>query len=163
MQTWSITLHGPAGIISTVDAGESQFVVGIAIASDVFTVIGDGVSERHAWVWISEASLQEKDLGGWNPRKWIPDHFSAPCDDTSGHIAEMERKAISCYHLNLRHRVLKPLGRVAKAILNHQEPQNSVRLTPSAPTPPPFSSSLQRFLAHASFLPRKFAFRKTHL
>ena len=55
MQTWSITLHGPSGIISTVDTGESQFVVGTETASDVFTVHGEGVVARHAWVWISEA------------------------------------------------------------------------------------------------------------
>jgi hypothetical protein len=58
MQTWSITLHGPLGVISTVDTGESQFVVGTGTASDVFTVHGEGVVERHAWVWISEAGLQ---------------------------------------------------------------------------------------------------------
>ena len=43
MQTWSITLHGPLGVISTVDTGESQFVIGTETASDVFTVIGHGV------------------------------------------------------------------------------------------------------------------------
>ena len=63
MQTWSITLHGPAGVISTVDTGESQFVVGTETASDVFTVHGDGVAQRHAWVWISEAGLEVEDLG----------------------------------------------------------------------------------------------------
>jgi hypothetical protein len=57
MQTWSITLYGPAGVISTVDTGESKFVVGTETASDVFTVNGEGVTERHAWVWISEAGL----------------------------------------------------------------------------------------------------------
>jgi hypothetical protein len=64
MRTWSITLHGPSGIISPVDTGESQFVVGAETASDVFTVHGDGVTGRHAWVWISEAGLQVEDLGG---------------------------------------------------------------------------------------------------
>ncbi len=64
MRQWSITLHGPAGIISTVDTGESQFVIGTEIASDVFTVVGDGVKARHAWVWIGEARLQVEDLGG---------------------------------------------------------------------------------------------------
>jgi hypothetical protein len=43
MQTWSITLHGPAGVISSVDTGESQFVVGTETASDVFTIQGEGV------------------------------------------------------------------------------------------------------------------------
>jgi len=64
MQTWSITLHGPSGIISTVDTGESQFVIGTETASDVFTVHGEGIMPRHAWVWISEAGLQVEDLGG---------------------------------------------------------------------------------------------------
>ncbi len=64
MQTWSITLHRPAGVISTVDTGEAQFVVGTETASDVFTVHGEGVAERHACVWISEAGLQVEHLGG---------------------------------------------------------------------------------------------------
>jgi len=34
MQTWPITVHGPSGIISTVDADESQFVIGTETASD---------------------------------------------------------------------------------------------------------------------------------
>jgi hypothetical protein len=63
MQTWSITLYGPAGVISTVDTGESQFAVGTETASDVFTVVCEGVMPRHAWVWISEAGLQVEDLG----------------------------------------------------------------------------------------------------
>ena len=64
MQTWSISLHGPSGIISTVDTGEAQFVVGTETASDVFTVVCEGVMPRHAWVWISEAGMQVGDLGG---------------------------------------------------------------------------------------------------
>jgi hypothetical protein len=47
MQTWSITLHGPAGVISSVDTDESQFVIGTETASDVFTVHGERVTERH--------------------------------------------------------------------------------------------------------------------
>ena len=64
MRQWSITLHGPLGVISTVDTGESQFVVGTETASDVFTVQGEGIAPRHAWVWISQAGLQVEDLGG---------------------------------------------------------------------------------------------------
>ena len=64
MQTWSITLHGPAGVIGAADTGESQFVVGTETASDVFTVVGEGVMVRHAWVWINEAGLQVEDRGG---------------------------------------------------------------------------------------------------
>jgi hypothetical protein len=55
MRQWSITLHGPVGILSSVDTGESEFVVGTEDVSDVFNVVGDGVVARHAWVWISEA------------------------------------------------------------------------------------------------------------
>ena len=64
MQTWSTTLHGPSGIIRTVDTGESQFVIGTETASDVLTVQGEAIAPRHAWVWISEAGLQVEDLGG---------------------------------------------------------------------------------------------------
>jgi serine/threonine protein kinase/WD40 repeat protein len=64
MQTWSITLHGPAGIIRTVDTGEAQFVIGTETATDVFTVSGEGVIARHAWLWMSDAGLQVEDLGG---------------------------------------------------------------------------------------------------
>jgi hypothetical protein len=64
MRQWSITLHGPTGILSSVDTGESQFVVGTETASDVFNIHGDGVTGRHAWVWIGEAGLQVEDLGG---------------------------------------------------------------------------------------------------
>ena len=34
MQTWSITLHGSSGVISTVDTSESQFVIGTETAND---------------------------------------------------------------------------------------------------------------------------------
>ena len=64
MQTLSIILHGPSGIISTVDTSESQFGVGTETAADVFTVVCEGVMPRHAWVWISEAGMQVEDLGG---------------------------------------------------------------------------------------------------
>lgn len=64
MQTWSVTFSGPSGVISTVDTGQPQFVTGMETASDVFTVIGEGVIARHAWAWIGEAGLQVKDLVG---------------------------------------------------------------------------------------------------
>ena len=28
MKQWTLTLHGPSGILSTVDSGETQFVIG---------------------------------------------------------------------------------------------------------------------------------------
>ena len=51
MKSWSLILHGPAGILSCVEAGESQFVIGTETASDVFTVAGKGVALRHAY-WL---------------------------------------------------------------------------------------------------------------
>ena len=64
MKSWSLTLHGPAGILSSVEAGESQFVIGTETAGDVFTVTGEGVASRHAWVWIAEAGIQVEGLAG---------------------------------------------------------------------------------------------------
>jgi serine/threonine protein kinase len=57
--------HPPrtSGVLSTVDTGESQFVIGTETASDVFTVNGEAIAPRHAWVWISETGLQVEDLG----------------------------------------------------------------------------------------------------
>ena len=51
-------------MLSTVDTGESQFVIGTETASDVFTVNGEAIAPRHASVWISETGLQVEDLGG---------------------------------------------------------------------------------------------------
>ena len=39
-------------------------MIGTETASDVFTVVGDSVKARHAWVWIGEAGMQVEDLGG---------------------------------------------------------------------------------------------------
>lgn len=39
-------------------------MVGTEAASDVFTVVGEGVMARHAWVWIGEAGLQVEELDG---------------------------------------------------------------------------------------------------
>ena len=64
MKSWSLILHGPAGILSRVEAGESQFVIGTETAGDVFTVAGEGVALRHAWVWIAEAGIQVEGLAG---------------------------------------------------------------------------------------------------
>lgn len=62
MRQWSITLHGPAGILSAVETGESQFVIATETASDVFTVVGEGVVASHAWVWICDPGMQVQDL-----------------------------------------------------------------------------------------------------
>jgi serine/threonine protein kinase/formylglycine-generating enzyme required for sulfatase activity len=64
MKQWSLTLHGPSGILSTVDSGETQFVIGTEEAADVFTIAGDDVAPRHAWVWLADARMQVEDLGG---------------------------------------------------------------------------------------------------
>ena len=64
MKQWSLTLHGPSGILSTVDSGKTQFVIGTEEAADVFTVTGDDVAPRHAWVWLADERMQVEDLGG---------------------------------------------------------------------------------------------------
>ena len=64
MKQWTLTLHGPSGILSTVDSGETQFVIGTQEAADVFTVTGDDVAARHAWVWLADERMQVEDLGG---------------------------------------------------------------------------------------------------
>jgi hypothetical protein len=56
MQTWSITLYGPAGVISTVDIGESQFVVATETAGDVVTVLFAGSGMRFS-VWDYNQAL----------------------------------------------------------------------------------------------------------
>ena len=64
MQAWSISLHGPSGVLSSVDSTETQFVIGTETGSDMFTVAAEGVMGRHAWVWIAEGRLQVEDLAG---------------------------------------------------------------------------------------------------
>ena len=64
MQIWSLTLHGPGGILSQVESKEAQFVLGTEEAPDVLTVAGAGVAPRHAWVWIAEGRMQVEDLAG---------------------------------------------------------------------------------------------------
>ncbi len=48
MKQYSLSLHGPKGILSTADSGEPQFVIGTEEAADVFTITGEGVAPRHA-------------------------------------------------------------------------------------------------------------------
>ena len=64
MKQWSLTLHGPNGILSTFDSGETQFVIGTEEAANVFTVSGDDVAARHAWLWLAAERIQVDDLGG---------------------------------------------------------------------------------------------------
>jgi serine/threonine protein kinase/formylglycine-generating enzyme required for sulfatase activity len=64
MHYWSITLHGPSGILHSIDIGESDFVLGAETGPDVFSVTGEGVAARHAWVSIGESVIQVEDLAG---------------------------------------------------------------------------------------------------
>jgi serine/threonine protein kinase len=64
MNTWSLTLHGPGGILSQADSQEAQFALGTEEAPDVLTVSGEGVAPRHAWVWIAAGGMQVEDLAG---------------------------------------------------------------------------------------------------
>jgi serine/threonine protein kinase len=64
MRYWSLTLHGPSGIVHTLETGETEFVLGAETGPDVFSVTGEGVAARHAWVSISGAGVQVEDLAG---------------------------------------------------------------------------------------------------
>ncbi len=39
-------------------------MIGTEDAADVFTIIGDEVAARHAWVWLADERMQVEDLGG---------------------------------------------------------------------------------------------------
>ena len=39
-------------------------MIGTEEAADVFTIIGDHVAARHAWVWLADERMQVEDLGG---------------------------------------------------------------------------------------------------
>ncbi len=64
MHSWSLTLHGPGGILSRFDSQEAQFVLGTESAPDVLTVAGEGVAPKHAWVWLADSAMQVEDLAG---------------------------------------------------------------------------------------------------
>jgi len=64
MKHWSLTLHGPRGILSRFDSQEAQFVLGAEEAPDVLTVTGAGIALRHASVWLASERMQVEDLAG---------------------------------------------------------------------------------------------------
>jgi hypothetical protein len=64
MHHWSFTLHGPSGILSTLESGETQFVLGTEQAGDVWTIAGEGVAARHALVRVAAGRIQVEDLAG---------------------------------------------------------------------------------------------------
>ena len=64
MRHWSFTLHGPGGILSTLDSEETQFVLGTEQAADVWTIVGEGVAARHALVRVAADRIQVEDLAG---------------------------------------------------------------------------------------------------
>jgi serine/threonine protein kinase len=64
MHHWSFTLHGPSGILSTLESGETQFVLGTEQAADVWTIVGEGVAARHALVRVAADRIQIEDLAG---------------------------------------------------------------------------------------------------
>ena len=57
MNQWSLTLHGPGGVLSQFDSQETQFALGTEEASDVLRLAGEGIAPRHAWVWIAEGRM----------------------------------------------------------------------------------------------------------
>jgi hypothetical protein len=64
MHHWSFTLHGPGGILSALESGETQFVLGTEQAADVWTLVGEGVAPRHALVRVAAGRILVKDLAG---------------------------------------------------------------------------------------------------
>ncbi len=64
MHHWSFTLHGPGGILSALESGETQFVLGTEHAADVWTLAGEGVAARHALVRVAAGRIQVEDLAG---------------------------------------------------------------------------------------------------
>jgi len=64
MHQWSFTLHGPGGILSTVDSGETQFVLGTEQAADMWTLAAEGVAARHALVRVAAGRIEVEDLAG---------------------------------------------------------------------------------------------------
>ncbi len=64
MKRWTLTLHGPRGILSQFDLPEAQFVLGTEEAPDVMRVSGEGTAPRHASVWLAGERMQVEDLAG---------------------------------------------------------------------------------------------------
>ena len=64
MHHWYFTLHGPSGILSTLESGETQFVLGTEQAADVWTIAGEGVAPRHALVRVAAGRIEVEDLAG---------------------------------------------------------------------------------------------------
>ena len=64
MHQWSLTLHGPGGILGTLESGETQFVLGTEQATDVWTIAGEGVAVRHALVRVAAGRIEVEDLAG---------------------------------------------------------------------------------------------------
>ena len=63
MKRWSLTLHGPNGVLNQLDSGEAHFVVGSEQGGGVITVSGEGVAARHARVSLNLTGMQVEDLG----------------------------------------------------------------------------------------------------
>jgi len=61
---WSLTLHGPNGILRQFDSDEAQFFLGTEEAGDVLRVEGEGIASRHAWIWIEGGRMQVEGLAG---------------------------------------------------------------------------------------------------
>jgi serine/threonine protein kinase len=62
VKQWLLTLHGPSGILSTLESGETQFVLGTETSAEVLGLQGEGIAPRHAWVWLADARMQVEDL-----------------------------------------------------------------------------------------------------
>ncbi len=57
MSTWLLTLRSTNETLGSVETVETQFVLGTANASDVYTVTGAGVAPRHADFYSQHGGL----------------------------------------------------------------------------------------------------------
>jgi len=64
MEQWSITISNLSGVVAQFESSEIQFVLGTGRAEGIYTIGGEGVAPRHAWLWISGRGLQVEDLAG---------------------------------------------------------------------------------------------------
>lgn len=64
MPSTLLTLQGPAGVLTTVNVGESELIFGSACAEGVFTLDGHGVAPRQARVVFGEYRILVEDLAG---------------------------------------------------------------------------------------------------
>ena len=142
MKQWSLTLYGSSGMLSTFDSGETQFVIGTEEAADVFTIAGDGVAARHAWVWVAVEQMQVEDLGGGTLVNGHPItervEVEYPASVQVGSITLVVEEKVAAVHISSSATILqRPASRsassvsTAETIVTRQGPQAVVSSGPA--------------------------------